>query len=258
MSVYEHFRKEEHSFIDQVIEWKSIVTEQYRPKLTDFLDPRQQEICKLIIGNNEDIGIGFHGGSTKAERKRCLLYPPYLEPDKSDYELAYYELDYPKKFARLEHRQILGALMNVGLRREKFGDIVTDGERFQIILAEEVADFVSWNLTSVGKTKVELKNIEAYDIILIDNVYEEMQVTVSSLRLDTVLSEIYRLSRAKVKPIIEAGEVKVNWQVIEDGSYLLMEEDVLSMRGKGRSKLLEIEGKTKKDKYRLRIGFPKH
>src|SRR5690554_3037925 len=125
MSVYEHFRKEEHSFIDQVLEWKRVVTEQYRPRLTDFLDPRQQEICKLIIGKNEEVGIDFNGGVEHAERKRCLLYPPYHEPVEADYELAYYEVVYPTKFARIEHRHILGALMNVGLKREKFGDIVT-------------------------------------------------------------------------------------------------------------------------------------
>lgn len=36
MSVYEHYRKEEHSFVDQVLEWKTMVMEEYRPKLTDF------------------------------------------------------------------------------------------------------------------------------------------------------------------------------------------------------------------------------
>ncbi|MFA9557379.1 RNA-binding protein [Evansella sp. AB-rgal1] len=255
MSVYEHFRKEEHTFVDQVLEWKNTVEEQYRAKLTDFLDPRQQQIVTSVIGKQEEIKLSFYGGQEQAERKRCLLYPPYMEPELDAFELACYEIEYPSKFVSIEHRQILGALMNIGLRREKFGDILTDGERYQIVLAKEVSDFVSWNFTSVGKAKVNL--IEVNDMIETEDNFTFMQLTVSSLRLDTVSAEVYNLSRSKTKTLIEGGFVKVNWKVIEDPSFQLQESDIVSVRGKGRFEFISNEGHTKKDKIRISVRIPK-
>ncbi|MDQ0253801.1 RNA-binding protein YlmH [Evansella vedderi] len=257
MSVYEHYRKEEHSFVDQVMEWKGIVIEEYRWKLTDFLDPRQQEIVRSIIGQNEDVKYAFWGGHEHAERQRCLLYPPYLDPSEDDFEVTVFDLEYPSKFVQIEHRQILGALMNVGLKREKFGDILTDGERFQVVLSSEVSDFITWNLTSVGKAKVSLKGIPTSDVISVEQDYSYLGVTVSSLRLDTVISEVYKLSRSKAKPLIEGGYVKVNWKVVDDPSFSLEVKDVISVRGKGRSVLMANDGQTKKGKIRLTFGIPK-
>ena len=52
MSIYQHFRPEEREFIDQVLNWKEYVENNYAPKLTDFLDPREQQIVKMIIGQH--------------------------------------------------------------------------------------------------------------------------------------------------------------------------------------------------------------
>ncbi|MDG5788270.1 RNA-binding protein [Evansella sp. AB-P1] len=257
MSVYEHYRKEEHTFVDQVLEWKEIVIEQYRSKLTDFLDPRQQEIVLTVIGNDDEVHISFWGGHEQAERKRCILYPTYFELSYSDFEINVYELNYPHKFVQIEHRHLLGALMNVGLKREKFGDILTDGQRFQIVLAHEVADFVKWNVTSVGKAKVSLNDIQVEDLIQKEDNLTFTHIISSSLRLDTIIGEIYHLSRAKAKELVEGGYVRVNWKIIEDPSFSLQEKDTISVRGKGRTILYSNEGFTKKDKYRLIIGTPK-
>ncbi|MBU9720426.1 MULTISPECIES: RNA-binding protein [Bacillaceae] len=257
MSLYMHFRKEEHPFVDQVLEWKTIVLDQYRPKLTDFLDPRQQEIVRSIIGQHDEMKVSFWGGHDLSERKRCLLYPSYYEPENSDFEIVPFELNYPTKFVTIEHRHILGALMNIGLKREKFGDIITDGERFQIIVANEIADFTEWNLTSVGKAKISLEPIKIEEIIRPSDEYTYQDVTVSSLRLDTIISEVYKLSRSKVKPFIESNLVKVNWKVVVDPSFSLQEKDVVSVRGKGRCEIDAIEGKTRKDKWRIQIRAPK-
>ena len=51
MDLYQHFRPEEHPFIDQVISWKEIVMRTYQRKLTDFLNPRQHQIAQQLIHN---------------------------------------------------------------------------------------------------------------------------------------------------------------------------------------------------------------
>ncbi|ADU30834.1 RNA-binding protein [Evansella cellulosilytica] len=257
MSVYQHFRKDEHAFVDQVMEWKETAIEQYRSKLTDFLDPRQQYIVQSLVGQNDEVAVSFYGGYKEAERKRCLIYPHYVEPVTEDYDIALYELLYPTKFVQIEHREILGALMNVGLKREKFGDILNSAERFQIVLAKEVAEFVSWNLKSVGKARVSLQVVPIEESISVTKEYSYLHITASSLRLDTIVAEVYKLSRSKVKPMIENGYIKVNWKVIEDPSFSLQIKDVLSVRGKGRCEIVSNEGQTKKNKFRLSVAFPK-
>lgn len=257
MSIYEHFRKDEHPFVEQVLDWKRIVDNDYCPKLTDFLDPRQQRIVELVVGNPEGVLISFWGGHARAERKRALLYPEYYLPEPADYAVTAYELEYPSKFVALEHRQVLGALMSIGLKREKYGDILTQGSRIQLMLSEEVADYVELNFQSAGKAKISLKPLVPESVITPENEQTERSVTVSSMRLDTVTSEAFNLSRSKIKPEITGEKVKVNWKTVDDPSFILEAGDMLSVRGKGRCSILAAEGMTKKGKQRLLLGFPK-
>src|SRR5690625_6844211 len=80
MGIYQHFRKEEHPFIDQVLSWKEDVERTYRYRLTDFLDPREQQIIESIIGtNNEELQLVSYGGGKYSERKRVIIAPFYEE-----------------------------------------------------------------------------------------------------------------------------------------------------------------------------------
>ncbi|SDN25295.1 RNA-binding protein [Alkalicoccus daliensis] len=253
MSLYDHFRKEERPFIDQVLDWKSTVKEEYRSKLSDFLDPRQQQIVTSVVGTDKDVKLSFHGGASAVERKRALLYPEYMDPDYSDFELAAYELQYPSKFVTLEHPQVLGTLTSLGVRREKFGDILISGNRIQIVAAGEIAGYLEQQFTSVGRASVTMLSISLDDLLEPAEVSKDLSVTVSSMRLDTVLSEAFKISRSKIKPLIQNEKVKVNWKVIIDPSVTIEEGDVLSLRGSGRCKVESVEGVTKKGKLRVQL-----
>lgn len=252
--IYQHFRKEEQNFVDQVLDWKNEVINDHKLKLTDFLDPREQMIVKTIIGKSDQIHYDFWGGSDSFERKRALLYPPYYEIEKADFQLQCFELTYPSKFITLKHRDVLGALMSLGIKREKFGDIIVGDEMIQLIVAKEISSFVSVNFSSVGQAKIKLKPISEEELKESREQWKEKTITASSLRLDAVIAEIYQLSRAKARMLIEKGSVKVNWQITEDASFQLEAGDVISVSKYGRSKLLLIEGNTKKGKYRIKIG----
>lgn len=257
MSIYQHFRQEEHEFIDQVLEWKDTVMEQYASKLTDFLDPREQEIVKSVVGNNEDVKLAFHGGAKGAERKRALLYPPYLEPTAEDFQLKAFNLSYPEKFVKIEHRQVLGSLMGIGLKRSKFGDIYFHDTKIQVVLSAEVSAFVEMQLQEVGKAKVSLNEMPLENLKSTETIWEEASTTAASLRLDVMIASIYNLSRQKAQLLIGAKKVKINWKLVEQTAFECQEGDILSVRGFGRSKLLTVDGKTKKDKWRIIVGKQK-
>lgn len=224
----------------------------HRDRLTDFLDPREREIIATIIGNDEDVKYRFFGGAPFSERARARLVPSYLEVTEEDFELALFSVRYSHKFATLTHRDVLGALMNIGVKREKFGDIIIAADEIQIVVANEIAPYVEMNVTKIGKTTVRLEPIPLSAIIQPDENWVSSIATVSSLRLDAILGQVYSLSRTKVVPYIEKGLVKVNWKVIDKPDFIVAQGDYLSMRGYGRAKITELLGKTKKDKIRFR------
>jgi RNA-binding protein YlmH len=249
--LYQHFRGEERHFIDQVLEWKESVLNQYSPKLTDFLDPREQEIVSTVIGENTDVKASLLGGIDETERKRVLLYPEYFQPEQGDFKLTLFEIKYASKFVNLEHRQVLGSLMSLGLKRSKFGDIRFFQDIVQLVCASEIADYLKANFQEIGRAKISLKEKELNELIPLVEEVQELVTTVSSLRLDVVGAAIYNISRQKIQPLITNGHVKVNWKTVESASFECREGDTLSVRGYGRSKVAVIEGKTKKDKWRV-------
>ncbi|PLR69671.1 YlmH family RNA-binding protein [Bacillus sp. UMB0893] len=253
--VYQHFRQEERHFIDQVMEWRENVSLQYSPKLTDFLDPREQDMVRAVIGTNGDVNVLF--SSDDMERKRALLYPDYFTPSFEDFHVSLIEVHYPVKYTSLEHRHILGSLMSLGLKRSKFGDLLFFEDRIQLVTAKEVEDFIVMNLNEIGRSKVSLQPLDWKQRIRHSEAIQESSATVSSLRLDAVAAAIYNISRQKIGILIQNGNVKVNWKVIEQTSFECREGDTLSVRGFGRSKLLSVDGRTKKDKWKITIGKQK-
>lgn len=255
MNLYQHFRPEEKPFIDELMDSVEDVLQRYSPKRFDFLDPRQQQMAYEVIGSDEEVTLSFAGGSPHAERKRLLLLPPYQPVDMEAHNLMLFTVEYPRKFTTIGHRDLLGSLMSLGLKREKFGDLLFKDEQVQFVVAEEIAEYVKLNLTKVGTSPVSLKETSLDDILIVPKVWKEQSGTVSSLRLDTVLSEIYNTSRGKSSEWIGKDLVKVNWKTVSQPSYSLQAGDQLSVRGKGRSKVIEIEGKTKKGKWRIISGI---
>ena len=254
-NVLQHFRKEEQPFIEQVASMMREVEDRYAPKLTYFLDPRQQFIVDSIRRQYGDIASEAEGALDDAERKRVLLYPAYYVPTVEDFAMTVVEVQYPKKFVTLRHKDVLGSLMSLGIDRSKFGDIRVQDGSIQFVVANEVLDYVQANLISIGKVKVHVEIVaEPTDYFIQQEEWTSETLTVSSLRLDTVISAIFNISRQKSSALIQGGKVKVNWTEKDQISLELQELDMISIRGLGRVKLLMIEGRTKKDKIRLQIG----
>jgi RNA-binding protein YlmH len=257
MNIYQHFRPEERDFIDQVLSWKDYVESSYSPKLTDFLDPREQHILKTLIGENGNITYKLFGGISEGERKRALIMPDYFLPTEKEFQINLFEIDYPIKFVSIEHPQVLGSIMSLGLKRGKFGDILMKDGRIQFFTASEISDYLKSNLESIGRASIRLKELALEEAITTDELWMEQAITVTSLRLDTIISGIHHISRQKSQLFIQQGLVKVNWTSIENVSFECAEGDLLSVRGYGRVKILSIEGRTKKDKWRIVVGKQK-
>lgn len=258
MGIYQHYREEEHPFINQVLSWKEDVERSYQARLTDFLDPREQQILVSLIGtNNEDIQLKFYGGGHYTERRRAIIAPYYEEVTHDDFQLTLVQASYNEKFISLLHRDVMGAFLSLGITRSKLGDIFVTNGKLQFIVAEEIADYVTANLTSVKNATIKPSKEPFISLLEKEMNWVEENRTVSSLRLDVILKEIYRMSRKDASKLLAQKIVKVNFKVVEQSTYILYEGDLLSVRGKGRSKLISIDGRTRKDKFRITIALLK-
>lgn len=258
MSIYQHFRKEEQPFIDMVLSWKEQVERTYQLKLTDFLDPREQQIIEMLIGTaGDDLQVASYGGGAYSERKRIIIAPFYEEITDESFGLTLMQASYPDKFITLDHPDVMGAFLSLGIERKKLGDIFVLDGKIQIIMAIEIAPYVMTNLTAIKNANINLKEKPLTDLMEKEQVWIESDKTVSSLRLDTILKEIYNLSRKHATEFVTKKLVKVNFKVVEDGKFSLQEGDLISLRGKGRSKIVRINGRTKKDKYKVTTAILK-
>lgn len=255
MSIYQHFRKHEHPFVNQVLSWKEQVERTYTSYLTDFLDPREQEIVMTLIGTtNDDIHFFFFGGTEDTEKKRAVIAPFYEEITDEHFQITLLEASFPEQFVTIQHRDILGAFMSLGIERNKLGDIRVTNDRFQIVIAKELAPYIQMNLTKVNNAHITLVEKDVAYILENEDEWMIQTQTVSSLRLDVIVKEVYRMSRKDAVNYIKGNRVKVNFTDIDDPAIQLIAGDLISVRGHGRSKLVEIKGNTRKEKIRIKTA----
>lgn len=255
MGIYQHFRKHEHPFVDQVLSWIKQVEETYIVCKTDFLDPREQQIISNLIGkNNDEIIYSFFGGKDNCERKRAIIAPYYEELTEDLFDVVLLEASYPEKFVSLAHRDVLGAFVSLGIDRKKVGDMIVAEDKIQLITTKDFAPYVIMNFNQVKNAKIKWAEQDLTQLLPNQGTWSERNVTVSSLRLDLIVKEIYQISRKDATTYITRGRVKVNFTDVDDPAMTVMGQDLISVRGFGRSKLLEINGQTRKEKIRIKVA----
>lgn len=226
---------------------------------TDFLDMHQKNLLQKLANSIKCDNYLFFGGSKEPERTVLIFYPNKF--DKKIVERNYnnimgvVEILLPNDLkGRYTHRDYLGGLMKLGIKREKIGDIVVFDEGANIIVLNEIIDFVKENVSSLtrfGKATVRIKKIEELHLQEINT--EEIQIIVSSLRVDNIVSELARTSRTKAEEVISSGRVFVNFENVMKESKILKEEDIITIRGKGRFRIIEILGNTKKGRFIVKV-----
>ena len=220
---------------------------------SDFLNLNELNILHTTPKNMLASGYRAYGGYELSERQMIAFLPDAL----------YYEYEYPIKMILIEplnirfsevlsHRDYLGSIMNLGIDRSKFGDIIVEEKKALIFVCEEIADYIAENLSKVRHTMVKT-SVEEVKNISYEPKFQDIKGTVPSVRLDTVLSVAFPLSRSKLTAYIEAGKVFVNGKLITSNGYHLKERDIISVRGMGRVTYQEVLSETKKGRYYIAV-----
>ncbi len=254
-NIHEHVHPDEREFVDRASEWLEGAARYHELKLTDFLDPRQLQILSMLANSEPDVAIRLEGGSSQAERRRAIIAPDYRDLGDEDMKLAVLSITpADSKFTELGHGDYMGSVLGLGIKRAKIGDIHPREDGCHIVVAAEIADFLNLELRQVHRVSVFTEVLPIAALSASESELAEMELTVASPRLDGIVSDVYRMSRAKILAPIKAGRCRVNWKVEEDPSKTLRDGDTVSLQGFGRFRVLEIGDLTKKGRYRVRIG----
>ncbi|MBG9209779.1 MULTISPECIES: YlmH family RNA-binding protein [Mammaliicoccus] len=250
MDIYQHFRKEEKEIIDLFLNRCEVAERNYQPVLTEFLDPREQFILQTIVGGFDDLNVHYFGGNEASERKRAIVAPDYFEPTKADYEMVLIELNYPSKFVKLTHRNVLGTIMSLGIDRNQLGDIIVN-DRIQFVLTKRFESYIMMELTKIKGAGIKLSSIPFQNMIQSSENWQTHDATVSALRLDVIIKHLTNTSRTISKKLIESKRVKVNHREIEQVDFIVEENDLISIKGYGRAMIIQNNGTSKKGKIRI-------
>ncbi len=225
--------------------------EREMPVSTAFLTPREQALVKQILPH-----VCFWGGTEETDRRVAYYLPEYIT--REDYfrgdvisciRGSFYEA------GALSHRDVLGALMGAGIRRDAIGDIIIREKTCEFFLLWELTQYLLDNLTSAGRQHLQLEQIDPESVEKPPQAMKELRFTVSSLRLDSVLSGAFHLSRGKTAEAIQAGRVSLNSLICTKPDKQVSLRDELSLRGSGKLRILELHGQTKKDRTALTVGI---
>lgn len=216
------------------------------PSNTGFLSPREQELAQYLFGDAE--GIFAFGGYDEAERKMLVYLPDYCE------EGCLWEDDSPIYCLRSEfyqedtltHRDFLGALIGCGIDRSCIGDICVGKGRCDFFVTAEIAPYLLQNFTSAGRVKLRLKQIPLCDAHIPDPEFFEIRDTLASVRLDSVISSGFRISRSQAADAICAGKAAVDGIPCEKPDKPVAAGAKISLRGMGKIKLESIGGVSRK------------
>ncbi len=224
------------------------------PASTCFLSPREQDMTRYLFGQQE--GLHTFGGYPEAERQMLVYLPEYLDEAYLRGEdspvvclrAAFYEGDTPS------HRDFLGALMGIGIGRETVGDICVGTGSCDFFVTAEIAPFLLQNFQSAGRTKLHLTQVPLTTVAVPVPETEEIRDTVSSLRLDSIISAGFRIGRSTAAQHIAAGKAAIDGLPCDKPDKPLTEGAKISVRGLGKIQLLSVNGRTKKGRISVVIN----
>lgn len=220
---------------------------------SDFLDLRQQELAQAAVVNTSSLIWELDGGYEQAERKRLLAYPEW--ESKVSAKIAYLRITSREHPAPpIGHRDYLGAVLNLGLKREKLGDIVVQDQQAYMMVDVDLADFIGWHLTRVKHSQVEVEMIPPEALVFQPLQLHTAQLNLASLRVDAAVARAFNLSRAEVNDLVAAGQVRLNQLQVYKGSAPLKTNDLISVRGQGRFRLENIGTVSRKGRQQVQIS----
>lgn len=255
----EYKKQEDKILLAQILDKIEFMLKREKIEYTDFLDMYQVSLVKNFLRKLDFENFILFGGYETSERKILIIYP-------EKYNLNMIEKNYTKilkgirivlsdeENGKYSHRNYLGGIVKVGMKREKVGDILVSDNGADIIVKEESAITLKQELgtlTRFENAKIEI--IELSELRKPEIKVEELSIIIPSFRLDNFVSDLARTSRSKAVEIINSERVFINGQNETKASKQVKLGDVITIRGKGRFVVKEFGGNTRSGRTVVKI-----
>ena len=225
-------------------------------QFTGFLNLTETSLFLQTAREFPHVPYALSGGMEDGERQMARLGSEEMMGYEEPFPIRCIKAEPPmQKFAdKLSHRDVLGALMNLGVERSTIGDILLCDNVAYIFCTEKMAGYLTSELTQIKHTPVRCSVAEDLPDIAVLRKIEEMRVQVASVRLDAMIAKVYNLSRGDSLELFRAKRVFVDGKLCENNSYAVKENEVISVRGFGKFKYLSQGGVSKKGKINVTVG----
>ena len=231
---------------------------QTKNKITysDFLNQKE----KMLIRKSLKLeNFFFYGGNNNSDREVLFFYPEKLNEEIAQKSvnsiIGAIRISLPNELrGKYEHRNYLSALIKIGITREKIGDILVSEDGADIVIFKVNSQFIQMSLnqlTRFKKSKIEV--IEIDKLREKEDKFENKSIIVSSMRIDNIVSELTNCSRNKAEELIENERVLINYEIINKNSKIVINGDIVTVRGKGKFIINEVIRKTKNGKLVVEV-----
>lgn len=220
------------------------------PRFTGFLSAEERQAVEGLASRLTKNHL-FFGGYSGAGRTVLGCFPPSMSPGEDVFPVAALTLTWPGRF-ELTHRDFLGALMSLGLRRDVIGDIAPEAGRCVLFLLSPVAEHVKNQLCTVGRVGVRI-------VPGIDGgpppqqEYEELRFTIAAPRLDAVVAALTKSSRETAAQLVRGGQVRLGGVEIDKISAQVRDGDTLSLHHYGKYLVDSVSETTRKGRIVLKV-----
>ena len=221
----------------------------YYVTATGLLDSHEQALARQVMRHAGDVRTFLYGGYRDAERRMLVCVPadiPMSEEEAADGLLCVLRVSKPVISGKLTHRDYLGSLLGLGIDRSVTGDILVREDGADIIIVPEISGFLLAEYNQAGRIHFSTEVVPLTELTVPESRKEIIRDTVPSVRLDSIVSSAFRLSRAKAAEAIRGGIVSVDHIECLKPDMRVEEGSVIVLRGKGKTVLRSIGNESKK------------
>lgn len=205
------------------------------------------------LEKNSINGLKFicRGLNDEAEKRNIMIAPKDYDTEYMEFPVVYFKINGENRFRELKHKDFLGTIMSLGIKREYMGDLIVKNSICFGIIMEEKYGIINNEIDKIGTIPVKLEKVTLEDIPKSE--FKEETLLVSSLRLDNFVSAVTGLSRQKSVDELDKGNVLLNYNIQRDKSTEIKEGDTLTIKKTGKFRFTEIAGESRKNKIRVKI-----
>ena len=223
---------------------------------TGFLDPHEQALARIAVMHAAGVRTLMYGGYDEAERRMLVCIPsdiPMSDEEACDGLVGVLRVTKPAISRELTHRDYLGSILGLGIDRRLTGDILVRDDGADIFILPEISDFLLREYRQAGSTAIKTEVLPADEVMIPEARFEMISDSVSSMRLDSIVSSAFRLSRGKAAEAVRGGLVSVDHAECLKPDSRVAEGSVIVLKGKGRAVLHETGEESRKGRTRIKI-----